>query len=136
MPDRKVKDIRIARAVRLIESNFAEDFDFNRLAESLNLSAPRLRQLFKEQTGMPFRKYLRLIRMKEAQHLLETTFLTVKEIAKQVGVHDSSNFIKDFEKQFGLSPTKYRNIYLPRKEKAASANYISTQENSRSHRNG
>jgi transcriptional regulator GlxA family with amidase domain len=136
MPNRKVKDIRIARTIRLIESNFAEDIDFNSLAESLNLSAPRLRQLFKEQTGMPFRKYLRLIRMKKAQYLLETTFFTVKEIAKQVGIHDSSNFVKDFEKQFGLSPTKYRNIHLPRKEKAASANYISTQKNSRSNRNG
>lgn len=116
MPKSEVKDIRIARAIRLIKSKFAEDVDFNQLARFLDLCPSRLRHLFKEQTGMSFKKYLRQVRMKEAQHLLKTTFLRVNKIAERVGIRDSSHFVRDFEKEFGLSPDKYRKRHLSNKE--------------------
>jgi AraC-like DNA-binding protein len=46
--------------------------------------------------------------MNQAKHLLETSFFTVKETARRVGITDASHFIRDFEKQFGLSPERYR----------------------------
>ncbi|HSK73221.1 MAG TPA: AraC family transcriptional regulator [Pyrinomonadaceae bacterium] len=131
MPESKVKDPRILKAIRLVNANFDQNFDFNHLAKTLNLSPSRLRQLFKREAGISFRKYLRQARMRQAQHLLETTYLSVKEIAKQVGICDSSRFVKDFEKQFGMPPGKYRNAYLLRKEKAASQTLISAPEQSR-----
>jgi two-component system response regulator YesN len=108
MPKQNNTDFRIAEAVRLIESKFDSDPDFNRLAESLNLSVSRLRHLFKEQTGISFRTYLRQTRMKQAKRLLETSFLSIKEMTKQVGIGDVSHFVRDFKKEFGLSPTEYR----------------------------
>ena len=115
MPESKVKDIRILRAINLINSKFNQDFDFNGLAEALNLSPSRLRHLFKAETGMSFRKYLRLVRMRRAKSLLETSFLSVNEIAERVGIGDSSHFIREFEKQHGLSPGKYRKKRLSAK---------------------
>jgi len=108
MPEPKVKDIRILRAISLVNSKFNRDFDFNALAETLNPSPSRLRHLFKVETGMSFKKYLRLVRMIQARHLLESSLLSVNEIAERVGISDNSHFVRDFEKQYGLSPVKYR----------------------------
>jgi transcriptional regulator GlxA family with amidase domain len=112
MPEHKVKDIRITRAVSLIALNFSCDFDFKELAETLNLSPSRLRHLFKQQTGITFGTYVRQVRMKQAKYLLETTFMSIKEITQRVGIRDSSHFVRDFEKEYRLSPKQYRNKFL------------------------
>lgn len=119
MPQPKTTDLRIIEAVRLIKSNYAQEFDFNALAETLNLSASRLRQLFKLQTGIPFRKYLQHVRMQRAQFLLETTFLKIKQITEQIGIRDDSHFVRDFAKEFGQSPAEYRKSYRSAKQKSA-----------------
>ena len=116
MPKKKVKDIRILTTIKLVNANFCQNFDFNALADTLNLSPSRLRHLFKSETGTSFVKYLRLVRMRRARHLLETSFLSVKEIAKRVGIADPSHFVRDFEKEFELSPDKYRKQYHTSKE--------------------
>jgi AraC family transcriptional regulator of arabinose operon len=112
MPENEFKDVRITQAVSLIALNFNREFDFNELAKTLNLSPSRLRHLFRQQTGVSFRKYLRQQRMKQAKHLLETTFMSIKEIAQRVGIRDSSHFVREFEKEYKLSPKQYRNKFL------------------------
>ena len=79
-----------------------------RLAKFVNLSSSRLHQLFKEETGLPPAKYLRLLRMKHAGELLETSYLSVKEVMAKVGVTDESHFVRDFKKTYGLTPARYR----------------------------
>lgn len=111
MPNSNITDFRIIEAVRLINSNPEQDFDFTDLAETLNLSVSRLRHLFKEQTGVSFIKYLRQVRMERARQLLESSFISVKETAKRSGIRDASHFVRDFEKEFGLSPGRYRKQY-------------------------
>lgn len=61
---------------------------------------------------MPPAKYLRLLRMQEARELLETTFLSVKEIRTRVGFGDESHFMRDFKKACGMTPAQYRQEYL------------------------
>lgn len=46
--------------------------------------------------------------MGRAKYALETSFLSVKEIAHQVGMKDESHFIRDFKKVFGEPPTRHR----------------------------
>jgi len=77
-------------------------------AQSVNLSVWRLCHIFKSDVGMPPIKYLRLLRMERAKGLLESSFLSVKEIAFQVGLNDESHFVRDFKTTYGYSPTIYR----------------------------
>ena len=77
-------------------------------AQSVNLSVWRLCHIFKSDVGMPPIKYLRLLRMERAKDLLESSFLSVKEIAFQVGLNDESHFVRDFKSTYGYSPTLYR----------------------------
>ncbi len=53
-------------------------------------------------------KYLKLLRLEKAKHLLETSFLSVKEITYQVGINDESHFVRDFKKAYGNAPGQHR----------------------------
>ena len=77
-------------------------------AQSVNLSVWRLCHIFKSDVGMPPIRYLRLLRMERAKNLLESSFLSVKEIAYQVGLNDESHFVRDFKSTYGYSPAHYR----------------------------
>lgn len=46
--------------------------------------------------------------MERAKHLLETSFLSVKEIGHLVGLNDESHFVRDFKKAYGVPPKRYR----------------------------
>ena len=80
-------------------------------AQSVNLSVWRLCHIFKSDVGMPPIRYLRLLRMERAKDLLESSFLSVKEIAFQVGLNDESHFVRDFKSTYGFSPALYRSHF-------------------------
>ena len=96
-------------------------------AQSVNLSVWRLCHIFKSDVGMPPIRYLRLLRMERAKGLLESSFLSVKEIAYQVGLNDESHFVRDFKAAYGFSPALYRTHF---KNKSA------TEEPNASNSNG
>jgi hypothetical protein len=60
---------------------------------------------------MPPIRFLRLLRMERAKDLLESSFLSVKEIAFQVGLNDESHFVRDFKSTYGYSPALYRSQF-------------------------
>ena len=49
--------------------------------------------------------------MERAKGLLESSFLSVKEIAFQVGLNDESHFVRDFKSTYGYSPALYRSHF-------------------------
>lgn len=81
------------------------------LAQAARLSIPHLRQLFKKDTGTSLARYLKELRIEEAKRLLETTSLSVKEIAARVGIGDPSHFAQNFERRHELAPAEYRARY-------------------------
>ena len=84
------------------------ELSLSEFAQSVNLSVWRLCHIFKSDVGMPPIRYLRLLRMERAKDLLESSFLSVKEIAFQVGLNDESHFVRDFKSTYGFSPALYR----------------------------
>jgi AraC family transcriptional regulator of arabinose operon len=107
---------RVHRAIRLMTTDLRREVSIEEIARSLNLSASRLRHLFRAETGLSPLQYLRAQRMKKAVELLETTFLNVKEVMLKVGINDQSHFNRDFKKAFGYSPSQYRVQHLLTKE--------------------
>jgi Helix-turn-helix domain len=67
-------------------------------------------------------RYLKQLRMEKAKHLLETSFLSVKEITFRVGINDDSHFVRDFKKAYGKAPTQYRAQMNERPEASDPAN--------------
>ena len=87
------------------------ELSLGEFAQSVNLSVWRLCHIFKSDVGMPPIRYLRLLRMERAKNLLESSFLSVKEIAFQVGLNDESHFVRDFKSTYGFSPALYRSNF-------------------------
>ena len=100
---------RVKRVIELMEGNPSRNFTLGKMAESVNLSAPYFCYLFKTITGVPPAKYLKSLRMRQAATLLTTTFLSVKEIVRRVGLTDESHFVRDFKRVYGVTPSEYRN---------------------------
>jgi AraC family transcriptional regulator, arabinose operon regulatory protein len=101
-------DQRVQMVITLMENNLSRDVSFEEIAQNMNLSASRLRHLFKSETGKATAQYFKVLRMKRAKELIETTFLSMKQIMRHVGVKDKSHFARDFKKIYGLTPAQYR----------------------------
>ena len=99
---------RIKRVIEMMQGDPSRTFSLGKMAESVNLSAPYFCYLFKSITGVPPAKYLKKLRMQQAATLLATTFLSVKEIVRRVGLTDESHFVRDFKRLYGRTPSEYR----------------------------
>ena len=105
-------DRRVQIVIKFMEVYLDRPLSLNDLARSVNLSPWRLSHIFKSETRTPPLQYLRTLRMQQARVLLETTFLSVKQIMTEVGVRDGSHFVRDFKTVYGLSPTRYRQSFF------------------------
>ena len=101
-------DHRVTAAIGIMHRQLADRVSVIRLSKSVNLSPRRLAQLFKVETGSSPRQYLRTLRMQRARNLLQTSFLSVKEVSFHSGLTDVSHFVRDFKKQYGLTPSEFR----------------------------
>jgi YesN/AraC family two-component response regulator len=101
-------DPRVQKVVTRLKEEFRQEPSLSEMAQVVNLSPSRLRYLFKKETGTAPGHYLRTFRLERAKVLLETTFLSVKEIIGSIGVNDQSHFIREFKKSYGLTPAQYR----------------------------
>jgi transcriptional regulator GlxA family with amidase domain len=99
---------RVKRVIELMQGDPSKTFTLGKMAASVNLSPPYFCYLFKTITGVPPAKYLKSLRMQQAASLLTTTFLSVKEIVRCVGLTDESHFVRDFKRIYGLTPSEYR----------------------------
>lgn len=104
-------DRRVKKVLEIIEEKLQEKLQVDDLSQSVNLSPSRLHHLFKSELGMPVVQYIKAKRLKQAKELLETSFLTVKEITIRAGFNDESRFVQDFKKAYGLTPAQYRHHY-------------------------
>jgi len=101
-------DHRIEAVVKKLDVGFRDQLNLQELGQLVNLSPSRLRHLYKVERGETPTQHLHFLRMQEAGTLLQTTFLSVKEIMNQVGMCDFSNFTREFKRVHGMPPTRYR----------------------------
>ena len=100
-------DHRVREVIRFMNDNLHRRLSVHDLSGSVCLSPSHLGQLFKEQTGTSVARYLRELRLLRAKELLETTFLSVKQIAANVGIGSVSHFATDFKKAYGSKPSEH-----------------------------
>jgi AraC-like DNA-binding protein len=101
-------DKRVEKIIEMMREDVRGELSLAEFAQSVNLSVWRLCHIFKSDVGMPPMRYLRGLRMERAKDLLESSFLSVKEIAYRVGLNDESHFVRDFKSTYGSSPALYR----------------------------
>ena len=103
-----VREKRLLRVVQSIESTLPRSV--RELAQQDHLSPTHLQRLFKQETGVHIRDVLTERKLTAAANLLTTTDMEIKEIAYFVGYQHHSSFVRAFQRRFGQSPKRYRNI--------------------------
>lgn len=103
-------DRRIDAAIKVIHNEIHQNIPVSELARQVRLSTRHFIRLFKAETSLSPKQYVRCLRMKQAEALLDDSFLNVKEIAASVGVGDRSHFSRDFKKTYGHAPTTFRDL--------------------------
>ena len=67
-----------------------------------------LTEKFKKETGQSVSSYIRFVKVERAKILLETTDLSIKEIADQLAFNTVNYFIQSFREVTGYTPAQYR----------------------------
>jgi two-component system response regulator YesN len=98
----------IKRAIRYIKENHQKNIILDEIAQNCHLSRFHFSHLFKKEVGVSVMDYLNKIRIDQAVFYLETTDLSVQEIANQVGFKDANYFSRLFKKHIHHTPTEYR----------------------------
>jgi transcriptional regulator GlxA family with amidase domain len=109
-------DHRVQAAVAFMKTNLECKFTALDVAQAVRLSPSRLRELFRDETGKSVTLYRKELQLQRAKQLLETTFLSVKEVAASVGIDGVSHFVRDFKKTYGFTPTEYAECYRSSKK--------------------
>lgn len=91
-----------------IRIHYRDSLSLSDLATWFHLSPKYLSRYFKEKFRITISEYIRHLRMTHAKELLETTDLSVTEVAEQSGFSTVSFFIRQFTEANGSSPGKWR----------------------------
>jgi AraC family transcriptional regulator, arabinose operon regulatory protein len=106
--DRRPIDPRVQAAMEFYCQNLSRSVQIEDAAKMTGLSPSRFAHLFREQAGVTPQRFLEQHRLNRALQLLETTQLSIKEIAHQVGFSDPFYFTHRFKHHFGMAPRHYR----------------------------
>lgn len=104
-------DMRISRALLLMEQNLSSRLSVEKLAEKVGLSSRQLERLFKRETGRSPQEIYLGLRLKHARWMLKTD-LSLNVIAAETGFVDGSHLSKAFKAAFGLTPSDARRSVL------------------------
>lgn len=98
----------IQNAMTYIDEHFTDTLSLKQIAEIANMSPSYFSQVFKSINGFSAWDYIISCRISMAQQLLQTTDLSVLDIAAKCGFNNSANFNRQFKKITTVSPTEYR----------------------------
>jgi transcriptional regulator GlxA family with amidase domain len=96
------------RVTRWLELRLAEPYSLQRLSTAFHVSERTLLRRFKAEAGRTPLEQLQDLRIARARQLLETTGLSLAEVAGQVGYLDVPTFARLFSRRVRVTPAAYR----------------------------
>lgn len=102
------RDPRIAKAESWVRDNLARDFAMEELAEAVALAPRTFARRIAVTCGVSPIQFVQRIRIETARYLLETTRLSVEEIARQVGYAEPSTLRRLIRRDTKHSPGHFR----------------------------
>lgn len=101
--------------LQVIEQLLVENFtsrppDIESMATMIGMSASKMKILFKDSYGESIYQFHQRAKLNYAADLLKTQRYTVSQVAYKVGYSQSIKFIKIFEKHFGITPGKFKQV--------------------------
>jgi AraC-like DNA-binding protein len=100
-------DLRVRKAIAWAAQQLEGPASLPEAAAAVGLSADRLRHLFVEQTGLPFKTYMLWLRLTRALERFAAG-ASLTQAAHDSGFADSAHLSRTFRRMFGVAPTALR----------------------------
>lgn len=101
-------EVRVAKMIRYIRSNYSTNLTLNEIADQLYLSPSTASRLFQKTTGKKFVTYIKDVRLEYVRQQLVNTDHSITRIAADNGFSTPSALNKIFKSEFGITPKEYR----------------------------
>lgn len=94
--------------IRLLPSHFVKHHDIPFYADQLHISTVYLSRVVRQVSGRTVVDYINQMLLMEASFLLQTSHLSIAQIADRLHFSDTPSFSKFFSRMKGMSPREYR----------------------------
>ena len=95
-------------AKRYIKNNLSEKITLSDIAWHLHCSTVTLTEHFKREFGITVMEYVLQKRMQNAQKMLSSKNISIREVSESCGFSSIEYFSKSFRAYFGMSPREWR----------------------------
>jgi AraC family transcriptional regulator len=99
---------RLRRVIDFVEAHVDGDIGVDDLASVACLSPFHFSRAFKEATGLTPHRFISQRRLQRARLLLETSELSIADVALMASFSSQASFTRAFSRIIGLSPGQYR----------------------------
>lgn len=104
-------DRAIAQAQQWLQDHLADPLPVENVIEQSNIPSRTFKRRFKKHVGMTVIAYVQVLRIGAAKSLLLSSNDSVENISLAVGYQDAGYFRRIFNRDTGLTPSKYRSMY-------------------------
>ena len=109
----KITTKKLQPAIDYIDENYGVSGITNeQLAALCNISVPYFRELFTKKFNRSPISYLNSIRMHKAMEMLKSDYVSISQVANNVGFTNIYHFSKEFKLYTGVSPSEYASSEL------------------------
>ncbi len=106
----KTDETFIKKLDEVIYENMTDhDLNVETMAEIMNMSRSTLYRKIKDISNLSPNELINITRLKKSAELLKTGKYRIFEVAEMVGYNSATNFGRNFQKQFNMTPTEYMN---------------------------
>ena len=94
---------------KYLDEHYLESVSIDMLAKKFIVNKYTLMHNFKQKTGSSIVDYVLKKRLVESENWLKISTLSIKEVADRCAFSNPSYFTEYFKKEYGVTPTEYRN---------------------------
>lgn len=99
---------RLTRVLEFVHAHVDANISLDAMAQEACLSRFHFARAFRLSTGLTPVAYVTAVRVARAKELLQQTSLTIEAIALALNFSCSSNFVRTFKREVGVTPSGYR----------------------------
>ena len=98
----------IEKAILFLRTHFSENPSLDTTAAHVHFNADYYAAQFKKQVGKTYYAYLTELKLEQAKNLILETDIALSVICFKCGFGNQSNFLRQFKRYFGNTPTQMR----------------------------
>lgn len=102
----------VEQTYNYIHDHYRENISLETIAELFFINKEYLARIFRKKYNMSIGQYIILLKIDDAKKQLAYSTHRINEISESLGYTDSTYFYRQFKKEVGISPGRYREIHM------------------------